>query len=226
MNRVNIASKSLLVIACLVLGVTGCASNNTIADNQSVEKKEFTASASVNTTTQESTKDILTQANAELLISLLEDYAPSELDDSVLASKEPVYIWDWFRKLQVWTDDLTRLANGKPKAEGAVKDVITSRLNKYFTPEASEKIFDSFFRAATDGSYETFERERFEKGLEAIDENLKVDIQKNDQDINVTFTGIEYDYFNPGAKQKYDVNVQFKLVKDGTKYLIDDIKHD
>lgn len=41
MNRVNIASKSLLVIACLVLGVTGCASNNTIADNQGVEKRSL-----------------------------------------------------------------------------------------------------------------------------------------------------------------------------------------
>ncbi|USG65056.1 hypothetical protein NDK47_23510 [Brevibacillus ruminantium] len=217
-------SKGLFITSCLAIALTGCTSNTTVPD-QSLVKNASTPLVT-NSGQQEGKQDLLTKDNATFLIEVLDNYAPPELDDSILNSKEPVYIWDWFRKLQVWTDDLTRLSSVKPNAESAVKDIVTSRLNKYFTKEQAETIFTSFFRTSQDGTFETFARERFEADLDAIDENLQVDIQEVDQKIVVKFTGIEYDYFNADNKQKHNLNIQFKLIKSGTQYLIEHIERD
>ncbi|WP_010500011.1 hypothetical protein [Paenibacillus elgii] len=215
MKSTYIFAASLLFVST-ILG--GCVSNKQVTE----ETKPTASSIENNSPLKE---EILKAEDVKLVISLLDKYSPSVLDESVLEAKDDTYKWIWFNKLQVWTSDFIRLTHAKDKLEGKAKDVIIDRLNKYFVPEESEKIFNTYFNKDSQGNYESIPTDGFGKGTSSIDADLKVLIEKNGPKVIVRVTGTEYDYFDSKNKQKNKVDVEFDLIKKDNHYYITKIEH-
>ncbi|MCP3776571.1 hypothetical protein NLX71_25330 [Paenibacillus sp. MZ04-78.2] len=122
-------SIALLLLISILMG--GCVSNKDVTSPVKDETKPIASSIESDSPLKE---DILKTEDVNLVISLLDNYSPSVLDDSVLEAGD-TYKWLWFNTLQIWTDDFIRLTHAKGKLEGKAKDAIIARLNTYFVPE-------------------------------------------------------------------------------------------
>ncbi|SCW84054.1 hypothetical protein SAMN04487970_10641 [Paenibacillus tianmuensis] len=213
---------SVALLLCMSISMVGCDSSQPVTSPVKEEVKPIASSIESNSPLKE---DILKTEDVNLVISLLDNYSPSVLDDSVLEAKGDTYKWIWFNTLQIWTDDLIRLTHAKGKLEGKAKDAIIARLNTYFVPEESEEIFNTYFRKDSQGNYESIPTERFGKGTSSIHADLKVLIEKKGTKVIVRVTGTEYDYFDPQNKQKNKVDVEFDLIKKEKHYYITNIEH-
>lgn len=216
----NYISAALLL--CMSISMGGCVSSKQVTNPVKEESKPIASSVVNNSPLKE---DILKTEDVNLVISLLDKYSPSQLDDSVLEAKDDIYKWIWFNNLQKWTGDFIRLTHAKGKLEGNAKSAIINRLNKYFVPEESEEIFNTYFKKDSQGNYESLPTEGFGQGTSSINDDLKVLIKKNGSKVIVRVTGIEFDFFDPKNKQKNKIDVEFDLIKKDKHYYITNIEH-